>query len=169
MLHYIVIKQVDTPRDDHVILCPTFEFCSSFKSGFSSIFFFWVSSCLNIKPFEIRGSTLYRNLTSSIEQIPPREPSPTTRETPRLFMEEEGLLSRWKEHPTLAVLMSQMKPVDSLPSILFKVHFNTTVQPTHRFSKRSVTFKFPTNVRRLIPFQPFNCNSSPKIYRPCIE
>jgi hypothetical protein len=68
MLHYIVIKQVDipvnicdigVPRDDHVILCSTFEFLFEFQNRIFLEFFVRVSSYSNIKPFEVRGSTVW--------------------------------------------------------------------------------------------------------------
>jgi hypothetical protein len=76
MLHYIVIKQIDTPvhnceirvpllykawrsRDDHVILCSIFEFLFEFQNRIFVDFFVRVSSCSNIKPFEVRGSTVF--------------------------------------------------------------------------------------------------------------
>jgi hypothetical protein len=46
------------PRDDHVILCSTFEFLFAFQNRIFLEFFVRVSSCSNIKPFEVRGSTV---------------------------------------------------------------------------------------------------------------
>jgi hypothetical protein len=68
VLHYIVIKQVDTsvhncdigvPRDYHVILCSTFESLFEFQKRIFLEFVVRVSSCSNIKPFEVRGSTAF--------------------------------------------------------------------------------------------------------------
>jgi hypothetical protein len=43
-----------------VILCSTFEFLFEFQNRIFLEFFAPVSSCSNIKPFEVRGSTVYR-------------------------------------------------------------------------------------------------------------
>jgi hypothetical protein len=71
MLHYIVIKQVDTAilgchfsgrRDDHVILCSTIEFLFEFQNRFFLEFFARVLSCSSIKAFEVRGSAVLSGL-----------------------------------------------------------------------------------------------------------
>jgi hypothetical protein len=59
-----------TRRDDHVILCSTFEFLFEFQNQTFLKFFIRVSSCSNIKPFKVRGSTV----------IPPRFTAVFTRE-----------------------------------------------------------------------------------------
>jgi hypothetical protein len=41
-----------------VILCSTFEFLFEFQNRMFLEFFVRVSSCSNIKPFEVRGSTV---------------------------------------------------------------------------------------------------------------
>jgi hypothetical protein len=46
------------PRDDHVILCSTFEFLFEFQNRIFLAFFIRVCSCPNVKPFEVRGPTV---------------------------------------------------------------------------------------------------------------
>jgi hypothetical protein len=48
------------PRDDHVILCSTFAFLLEFQNRIFLKFFARISSCSNIKPFEVWGSTVVR-------------------------------------------------------------------------------------------------------------
>jgi hypothetical protein len=50
------------PRDGHVILCLTFEFLFEFQNRIFLEFFIWVSSCSNIKPFKVWGSTVHQNM-----------------------------------------------------------------------------------------------------------
>jgi hypothetical protein len=63
MLHYIAIKRVYTPvhncdigghfctrRDDHVILCSTFEFLFGFQNRIFLEIFVRFSNCSNYKP-----------------------------------------------------------------------------------------------------------------------
>jgi hypothetical protein len=65
MLHYIVIKQVDTPVhncDIGVPLVRLSSFCSEFQNLIFIEIYVRVSSCSNINPFEVRGSTVLQNV-----------------------------------------------------------------------------------------------------------
>jgi hypothetical protein len=54
---------------DHVILCSTFEFLFEFQNRIFLEFFVRVSSCSNIKPFEVRGSTVFHNILSILQTL----------------------------------------------------------------------------------------------------
>jgi hypothetical protein len=51
---------------DHVILCSTFEFLFEFQNRIFLEFFVRVSSCSNIKPFEVRGSAVLLPITCTL-------------------------------------------------------------------------------------------------------
>jgi hypothetical protein len=58
----ITLSERRRPRDDHMILCSTFECLFEFQSRIFLEFFVRLSSCSNMKPFEDRGSAVFPKL-----------------------------------------------------------------------------------------------------------
>jgi hypothetical protein len=70
-----------------VILCSTFEFLFEYQNRIFLDFFVRVSSCSNIKPFEVPGSTVFpriRTLGTSVDLLTKRKVSRPTFSPPQL-------------------------------------------------------------------------------------